>query len=122
MLASSTLFLPIATAMKRLDVDNIIVLKMAIKDIIPPRTEYNPKSLLPKALSANRVISNEHIVVIAIFEYSTIEFITIALLVFSCIANYELYFRKKNCLMYVIRQFGKQLFVHLRCIIDPANF
>ena len=98
MFASSTLFLPIATAMKRLDVDNIIALKMAIKDIIPPRTEYNPKSLLPKALSTNRVISNEHIVVIAIFEYSTIEFITIALLVFSCIANYEFCFGRKAAL------------------------
>ena len=80
-------FFPIATAMKRLEVDNIIVLKMARNEMIPPKTEYKPKSLLPKASSANRVISNEHIVVTTIFEYNTIELKTMALLVFSCIVK-----------------------------------
>ena len=73
------------TAMNLFDEESIIVLKMAIKEIIPPKTEKSPKSLLPKAFREKRVINKEHRVVIIIFEYNTTELIAIALLVFSCI-------------------------------------
>ena len=71
--------------MNRFDVESIIVLKIATKDIIPPRTEYKPKSSFPNACSVNRVVSKAHIVVIAILPYNTIVLTTIALFVFSCI-------------------------------------
>jgi len=76
---------PIATAIKRLLVDNIIVLKTPIKDIMLPRTENNPKSATPRAFKAKRVVRSAKTVLIPILAYIIIELSAIALLVFSCI-------------------------------------
>ena len=84
-LISSLLPFPIATAMNRLDVESITVLKMDIKEIILPRTEYNPKSSTPNALSANRVARSVVMALNASLTYKTSVLKAIILFVFSCI-------------------------------------
>ena len=70
---SSTFPFPIATAIKRLEVDNIIVLNIPINEMIPPNTAYNPKSTTPKACKAKRVVNIAQMVFIIILPYIIIE-------------------------------------------------
>ena len=54
---------------------------------MPPNTENRPKSVIPNANNAKRVVSNEQIVEIPNFTYIIIEFIAMDLFVFSSISK-----------------------------------
>lgn len=86
-LISSLFPLPIATDKNLLHVATMMVFTIIMNEIKLPRTENSPKSLIPNAINAYRVVKRPNMALINIFAYVIIELTTIALFVFSFILN-----------------------------------